>query len=105
MFMQIKRSDWLQLSREQRCSTFRMFNIHVINDSPTNGITNLHMAGQTCEERLDEIVDLLLPRDAHGNPFFFTPSSYSYLSDLLFFRQPNRDGPSRSHELGFDDSS
>lgn len=66
------------MPREQRRSIFRDYNIHVINDNPAKKTTTLNLAEPKCEECMDEIVDIFLPRDAHGNASFL-PAAHHHL--------------------------
>ena len=58
------------MSREERRATFRDFNIHIKYDAAQIPSSMLDFTDDKTEERLNDIVDLLCPRDAHGKKPF-----------------------------------
>ena len=63
-------SEWLKLSRRQQRDIFRECNIHVKNDMRSQDQSIFDMTGDDAVERLDEVVDIHRPRDAHGTFIF-----------------------------------
>ena len=76
-FYQTTMSEWLKLSRKQQRDIFRECNIHVKNDMRSQDQSIFDMTGDNAVQRLDEVVDLYRPRDAHGMLIFSQrPSNY-----------------------------
>ena len=63
-------SEWLKLSRKQQRDIFHECNIHVKNDMRSQDQSIFDMTGDDAVERLDEVVDIHRPRDAHGTFIF-----------------------------------
>lgn len=55
------------MTPDQRRASFRDFNIHIKNNSTSYQSSSFDLTDQKTEQRLDNIVDLHYPRDAHGN--------------------------------------
>lgn len=73
------------MSRDQKRATFRNFNIHVKNNAPSKQHSVLEQGNTRTEDRLNDIVDLLYPRDAHGTiPFdyslFLLPLTLTFIT-------------------------
>ena len=76
-FYQTTMSEWLKLSRKQQRDIFRECNVHVKNDMRSQDQSIFDMTGDNAVQRLDEVVDLYRPRDAHGTLIFSQhPSNY-----------------------------